>query len=249
MSKFFVEKERIQSGEIIFTGEDAHYMSRVLRLHENDEIEIASDGKNYQGRLKKVTGQEVVVSLIAELNSFAEPPISVTLLQGLPKGDKLELIIQKTVELGVDKIIPIKCSRSVPEWPAKKIETKIERLQKVAESAAAQCGRDRVPTVGTLQNLAEAIASLPEDTLLLIPWEEAEENNLKELLQQEAPQKVAYCIGPEGGFSKEEVQMAVRAGAHVVTLGPRILRTETAAIVTLSLLLYAWGDLGGIKNE
>jgi 16S rRNA (uracil1498-N3)-methyltransferase len=173
----------------------------------------------------------------------AERP-EVTLIQALTKGDKLDIVVQKATELGVARIIPVTSARSVPRLEAVRALGRRARWQKIARDAARQSGRVDVPEVEAVTPLATALSSVGESAFKVMMWEGARQHGLREVLPETQPKRIVIATGPEGGFSLEEVDAARHAGFSVVGLGPRILRTETAALVTLSILGFALGDLG-----
>jgi len=176
-----------------------------------------------------------------------EPALKVILVQGLPKGDKFDLIIEKSTELGVSVILPVRSRRTVVNLEAAKVEKRLARWQRIAQEAAKQYGRAVVPRVEPLRDFAQVVMELSPHGLALIPWEEEKNRSLKEVIAQSKglTGPVTVFIGPEGGFEEEEVMLARQRGANPVSLGPRILRTETAGVAVLAILMYQLGDLGG----
>ncbi|NPV90229.1 MAG: 16S rRNA (uracil(1498)-N(3))-methyltransferase [Firmicutes bacterium] len=236
---------------VIIKGREAHHITRVLRMRPGDELLVLDgSGAEFHGRIKQASPQEVIVTLLSREESTPEPPVRVVLAQGIPKGDKLDLIIQKGTELGLSRLVPLSTPRSVvrpePDW----LEHRAERWRRVAAEAAKQCRRSRLPEIDRVQTLEEALRSIPSGALALIPWEGEGESWLKDLLREKADTpEVWIFIGPEGGWEPGEVAMAREAGVIPVTLGPRILRTETAALALLSILMYERGDMGERKRE
>lgn len=242
---FFIPGEHLNSKKVVLAGETGHHASRVLRLKIGEEITLA-DGRGacFKGRVTAVRRGEVEAEILEILPS-SEPPLSVTLLQGIPKGDKMELIIEKCTELGVKKIVALLTERVILCLDGKAAARKRERWQKVAMAAAQQSRRTCIPSVEGPVELGPALARLPAETLLLVLWEEERNLGLKEVLSEMKPcAHVALLVGPEGGLSRAEVDLARRAGGLAVGLGPRILRTETAGLAGLAALMYEWGDLG-----
>lgn len=230
----------------MLTGETGHHAARVLRLKAGEEITLADErGACFRGRVTAVLEGEVEAELLEDLPSL-EPPLAVTLLQGLPKGEKMDLIIEKCTELGVKRIVPLLTERVIVRVDEQVAHHKRERWQRVARAAAQQSRRSRIPVVELPQTLRAALAGLPADTLLLVLWEGERSLGLKKVLARASPgQPVALVVGPEGGLSQEEVKLACQAGGIPVGLGPRILRTETAGLACLAILMYELGDLGG----
>lgn len=251
--RFFLEQAAEVGDEAELSAGDSRHLSRVLRRVPGDEITVVSANRVFAAELLTV-GDVVRVRLNEELAAYTEAPLELILLQGLAKGERMEIVIQKAVELGVSQIIPVACERSVVRLDAKKAAAKQERWQKIADSAAKQCGRTRLVEVAPVQNMKQALSALPEDCHVLMPWEEADGEGvgmaLKTALSRaDVPRCAAVIIGPEGGLTAEEAGLAAAAGADLVTLGRRILRTETAAIATLAIVMYQWGDLNGLREH
>lgn len=242
--RFFLEDNQVKNQKTLITGADARHIATVLRQQPGDELFLVWREMGYRGRIQSITPEGVVVSLDTPITEHREAPLDFYLLQGLAKGERMELVIQKGVELGVKGIIPVSCRYSVVQLSGKKAEDRRQRWQKIAQSAAKQCGRLVVPDVYPISTLAEAFALLPPETKIVMPWERTVDVPLSDVLHKPAPKKAALVIGPEGGFSLEEAEFAVSQGASLVTLGERILRTETAAIATMAIVMYQWGDLG-----
>ncbi|MEL7567950.1 MAG: 16S rRNA (uracil(1498)-N(3))-methyltransferase [Dehalobacterium sp.] len=248
MNRFFVLPEQIVNAVITITGSDVNHIGRVLRLKAGDQIMVADGtGREYLAELTEIDEQKVEAAIKESLASANEPPLDVYLLQGLPKGEKMELIIQKCTEIGIRKIIPVNMERTVIRLTGEKAEKRRERWQRIAAEAAKQCQRSMVPEVAPICNLTQAIKQLPEPAMLIMPWEEAKDLGLKDFFRNNIPFSgpIALIIGPEGGISRDEALFAEEHGAVKVSLGPRILRTETAGLVALSIILYELGDLGG----
>jgi len=248
MNRFFVLPEQIVNSTITITGSDVNHISRVLRLKTGDDIMVADGtGREYLAELTEIDDQKVEAGIKEELTSGNEPPLDVYLLQGLPKGEKMELIIQKCTEIGIRKIIPVNMERTIIRLTGEKSEKRRERWQRIGAEAAKQCQRSMVPEVAPICSLTQAIKQLPEHTMLMMPWEEEKDSGLKDFFRNNFPFSgpLALIIGPEGGISRDEALLAEEHGAKKVSLGPRILRTETAGLVALSIVLYELGDLGG----
>lgn len=249
MHRFKINPEDI-NGEILLVKErEAHHLSKVLRLTSGDKIEaFDNSGAEYTACIESVNSNQVVCRILEVRQTQNEPSLKVFLLQGLPKADKMELVVQKTTELGIHMIIPVRTSRAVVQLEGKKALDRVARWQKIAEEAAKQCGRSLVPKVAPLVNLAEAVRLLPPGTLLLAAYEAETTMGLKEALRGRKPEAVALVVGPEGGFEPQEIKELQAAGALSISLGPRILRTETAGLAALSMILYELGDLGSVSN-
>lgn len=236
------------------TGSDAEHGARVLRLRPGDRVLLCDgQGWDYEAALLDVAPVRVRARVLAARPSRGEPPVFLTLVQGIPKGDKMDLVVQKAVEVGVSRIIPVFTARTVVAWEAAKAEGRRRRWQRIAYEAAKQAQRGRVPVVEPPVSLNALLKGGPgaddgphgDLGLIILPWEEAGETGLREVLRQRRPGAVTVIIGPEGGLERAEVALAEARGASTVTLGPRVLRTETAGLVAASLILYEWGDLGG----
>ncbi len=243
MHQFFVEPSQIQGNRIVITGGDVNHIKNVLRMKAGDEIAVYNgvDQKEYRCRIEAFDKEEVVCALCFIREDGVELPVQVTLFQGLPKADKMEWIVQKTVELGIHRIVPVATQRSVVRLDPKKAQAKRARWQAVAEAAAKQSRRRVVPQIGEVCTVGEALTQAASMDLKLIPYELAEgmEQTREKIASAKAGQKIALFIGPEGGFAPEEVDAAADAGFFPVTLGKRILRTETAGMTVMAWLVYA----------
>ena len=236
MERFFVEHTAIQGNTATITGEDVAHITRVLRLKQGDEVRICDgQGYEYEARLRELDKQSVRAELFERYAVQTEPEHAVTLYQGLPKSGKMEVIIQKCVELGITAIVPMVTERCVVK-PDADFEKKRVRYQRVAYEAAKQSGRGVIPQVKPLISLSK----LPyaQHGLVLHAYEEEHACTLKQALRASKAQDIAIVIGPEGGFTKEEVELSVANGAQPITLGSRILRTETAGMAMLAMTLY-----------
>ncbi len=234
MPKFFTKPDFIDGNSLTIIGDDVSHISKVLRMSAGDNI-IACDGEgnDYDAVISSVSKTEVVAEIIRKYVCDAEPRVKVTLYQALPKQGKMEYIIQKNTELGVDKIVPVYTKRCVV-----KPTDKTERWSKIAEAAAKQCGRGIIPEVMPTVTFEEALEQMKRHELAIMPYECEEENKLKNILKAEKYNDISIFIGPEGGFDLSEVKAAVNAGVKTVTLGKRILRTETAASAVLPIIMY-----------
>lgn len=242
MYQFFVEPSRIQGRTVMITGGDVNHIKNVLRLRPGEEISVSNgqDGKEYRCGIERLEEDAVVCSLRFIKEEGLELPARITLFQCLPKADKMELVVQKAVELGALEIVPVASARCVVKLDARKAEAKRARWQAIAEAAAKQSKRRVIPQVAAVTPIREAFARAAEMDVKLIPYELAEGMaHTKELIGSVRPgQSVAVFIGPEGGFEEAEIGEAVEAGITPVTLGKRILRTETAGMTVLSWLMY-----------
>lgn len=246
MPRFFAARENISDIQIIIDNEDVNHISRVLRLSEGDKITVCDGrGFDYTAEIAEIESKRIVCKIVEKHKSDTEPNIEVILFQGLPKASKMDYIIQKTTELGISKIAPCALSRCVVKLENEKAERKkTERWQKIAESAAKQSGRGVVPEITAPIRLDSAIEMLKNCDICFAPYECEEEGSLKDvLLSKKNPKKVGFIIGPEGGFDISEIEKIKAAGIPLVTLGKRILRTETAGEAVLSMIMYEIGDI------
>ncbi len=242
MYQFFVKPSQIQGNKIIITGSDVNHMKNVLRMKTGEEIAVKNgvDGKEYRCGIEEFTQDQVVCSLRFIREEGVELPSEIYLFQGIPKADKMEWIVQKAVELGVYEIIPVAVKRCVVKLDEKKAQAKVNRWQGIAEAAAKQCKRGKIPVVRPPMSMKEAAAYAAKTDIKLIPYELAKDMaHTREKIEAIRPgQSVAVFIGPEGGFEESEVETALGAGIEPITLGKRILRTETAGLTVLSWLMY-----------
>ncbi len=240
MKRFFAE---IKDNKVTVSGDEAHHIINVMRMKKGDEfIACVGDETEYLSEITEITETVVYADIKDITRSAAEPEIKVTIFQGLPKGDKLELIIQKAVELGVYEIVPVQTKRAVVKIEEKKKQTKAERWNKISASAAKQSGRGIVPEVKTPVSTKEAAEMMKSFDLAIVAYEEETETTLKSVLKESKDVKtVGIFIGPEGGIDSAEFDILTKSGAKSVTLGKRILRTETAPIAMLAMLMYEYG--------
>ncbi len=245
MQRFFVEPHQIDSEKhaIHITGSDVNHIRNVLRMKKGEELWISDKEKEYHCVIDS-TEEEVLLHILYVQEPDYELKNRIYLFQGLPKADKMELIIQKAVELGAYSVVPVSTRRCVVKLDNKKAEKKVARWQQIAESAAKQSKRMLVPEVHSVMTLKEALAFAKELDVLFIPYELAKGmKETKELIRAIEPGKsIGVFIGPEGGFEEEEVAAAMEAGAKPITLGHRILRTETAGLAVLSVLMFQLED-------
>ncbi|MBS3984739.1 MAG: 16S rRNA (uracil(1498)-N(3))-methyltransferase [Selenomonadales bacterium] len=248
MPRFFLSTRQGERGTI--DGKEAHHLFAVHRHRVGDAIEVVHAGQVLRAEIIEASTRAVTVRLTAQLVS-PEAKLKVTLLQGFPKGDKLELIIQKAVELGVARVLPVTCSRSLAHVPSGKVAARVERWRTIAAEAAKQSGRAVVPEISQPAEFTGAIGEV-QASLKLVAYEVAG-SGLKEVLRRAGENQnldsVACLVGPEGGLSRDEVEAAEAAGFVPVTLGPRILRTETAALTLVSAVMYELGDVGGRNDD
>lgn len=245
MRRFFIEKGAISDADAVISGELFHHIARVLRMQPGDRLILMDEeGWEHQGLIKEIGSDKLIVGLEGStLRKTGEHP-RITLCQGLPKGDKLELIIQKCTELGLDRLIPFTSGRTVPKLDQEREQKRLERWRRIAREASQQAGRPTVPEIASVTPLDRMLDTVDAEVKLLL-WEGEQTRRLKEVMAAlPKPRQVAVIVGPEGGLSREEAELAERRGFVPVTLGDRILRTETAGIAITAILQYQWGDVG-----
>lgn len=244
MYQFFVESSQININDriVIITGSDVNHIKNVLRMKPGDEISVSNgvDGKEYRCGIVSLDSDRVLCELRFVKEDGVELPAKVYLFQGMPKADKMEWIVQKAVELGVHEIIPVAAKRCVVKLDEKKAGVKIARWQGIAEAAAKQSRRGMIPQVTEVLSFSQAVEKAKDMDVKVIPYELAEGmEKTRRIIEEIQPgQSIAVFIGPEGGFEEAEVQEALAGGIEPVTLGKRILRTETAGMTVLSWILY-----------
>ena len=245
MNAFYIEG-RGESGQTVqLKPEDARHCAQVLRMQSGEEFyAVGEGGGRFLAELREVS-RESCTALLREELSDNEAELRVTVYQGLPKADKLELVVQKLTELGAARLVPVKMERCVVKLNDKDGQKKQERLQKIAREAAKQCKRGGCLEVAATQTWKQLRESMAAHDLLLVPWEDARGFGLK-AAREAYPEarNIGIVIGPEGGMSESEVRALEELGAKQITLGPRILRTETAAIAAATMAMLLWGDIG-----
>ncbi len=247
MFNFFASEDSRIGNSFEITGGDCNHIKNVLRMIIKDQILVSFEGKSHLCEISSIDEQRIVADIIEENYNDTSLPISIRLFQGLPKADKMEFIIQKAVELGVDEIIPVEMENCVVKLDAKKKGSKITRWQAIAESAAKQSKRNNIPTVGDVLSFKECVEKANDIDVFLVPYEckegmSATKDALKSI---KSGMTVGILIGPEGGFSEKEIEAIKEKGKGlIISLGKRILRTETAAITAVSMcMLYAETEL------
>ncbi len=251
MPRFFVAPDQINGDQISIIGPDVNHIRNVLRMAPEDNLTVSDgSGTDYYCRISDMTKDEVLLAVIDSWRAFAELPAHMYLFQGVPKGDKMELIIQKAVELGVYQIVPVMMQRTIVKLDEKKKEKRQQRWQSIAESAAKQAGRAMIPKVADVVSFKEALDMCRDMDAVLMPYEKAEGMTAarKCVRSLRGKQAVGIFIGPEGGFAPEEVEMATQCGAVTMTLGHRILRTETAGMTMLSIIMFELEEDGNEGN-
>ena len=243
--RFFVPPESIADGRAVITGDLFRHMAKVLRLKPGTRVLLADgSGTEFAGVIDRVGKEDLAVTL--EESRVAAPAAvpRITLFQGLPKGDKLEFILQKTTELGVAEVVPFAAARSVSRIRKGEEAEKVVRWQRIVQEAARQSGRSSVPQVALAVSMAEVVNMSGHEVKFLL-WEGEKVNRLKDTLAGlPKPESIALIVGPEGGLTAEEAATATDGGFIPVSLGPRIVRTETAGLVMMAILQFYWGDIG-----
>lgn len=241
MPRFFVRTNQISNDNIDIIGEDVKHIKNVLRKQIGDKIEVCNQdtGDSYKCEIKNFSEDEIKTNIIEKLKNIQEK-VQVDIYQGLPKSDKMELIIQKSVELGANAIIPVNMKRCVVKIEGKDEAKKTDRWQKIAESAAKQCGRSFIPEVKNLINVKDICNLINEYDAIIVAYENEKDNTLKSELKKLNSEnlKIGIVIGPEGGLEESDIKLLRENGARIVTLGNRILRTETVALNVLSIIMY-----------
>ena len=239
MPRFFIQKDCIIENEIIIKNDDAFHIARSLRMAVGDEIEVCDDeGVEYSCRLTYIRDELCRCEILESRKAVSEPSVKATLYMAYPKGDKLETVIQKAVELGVFKIVPFESSRCIKRPREDKIEKQTARLERIAGEAAKQCRRGIVPEVTKPISYSEMLTDATKSDLALLCYEAEDGKNIKNAISGQSFSSISIIVGAEGGFSPEEARAATEAGCISVSLGPRILRCETAPLYALSALSY-----------
>ncbi|KMJ55377.1 16S rRNA methyltransferase [Bacillus sp. LL01] len=244
MQRYFVSEHDMKATVVEITGDDVKHISRVMRMQAGDEIICSNNaGRTVQVSIEQIADDKVVGLIKAELEPHTELPIQVTIAQGLPKGDKLELIVQKGTELGVSHFQPYAAARSIVKWEAKKAKKKVERLEKIAKEAAEQSYRERIPTVGESISFGHLLKDAKGYTHVIVAYEEAAKSGEASALTKvlngvQKEDSLLVVIGPEGGLADSEVKELEDAGAILCGLGPRIIRTETAPLYVMAAISY-----------
>ncbi|MBH5318147.1 16S rRNA (uracil(1498)-N(3))-methyltransferase [Paenibacillus sp. GSMTC-2017] len=264
MQRYFVAPEQFRDGAITITGEDAHHAARVMRMKPDEEIIVCDGaGRSVKAVVIEVSPLEIRAKAIEVLAQDSEPAWQITIAQGLPKGDKMELVIQKGTEIGASSFVPFESERVIVQYDGKKEAKRIERWGKIAKEAAEQAHRHTIPTIESVKSWRQMLATIEQYDLALFCYEregadahgrgiakavrewKASRNINNEFVQDDVSPRILLMVGPEGGFSEREAVEVEAAGAVLVGLGKRILRTETAGLVGLTCLLYESGEMEG----
>jgi 16S rRNA (uracil1498-N3)-methyltransferase len=244
MRRFIVPSLAVVDGVATLSGDTYRHMATVLRLGSGDRIFLADgEGREYLGTILHASSGTIAVQVQEQSPAVSGTTPRITLYQGLPKTDKMELILQKATELGVSRVVAFPAERSVTKLDRERAADRVRRWQKIVLEAARQSNRASVPDVALVESLAAALAE-PGGEVNLLLWEEETETRLRDILASPAPHRVSVIVGPEGGLSRNEVGAARQSGYTSVSLGKRILRAETASLALLAIVQHCWGDLG-----
>lgn len=244
MFRYFCSEDNINGNTVMVTGGDARHLKTILRAEIGDLISVVTDSSEYNAEIKEINKEDIICEIVEKIDRNNESKINITLCQGIPKQTKMEDIIQQNVELGVKSFIPLITERTVVKLNDKDREQKkLERWRKIAKESSKQSKRNIIPTVEDIMTVKELMERLKkEDAEVIVPYELEDMKILKDVLSE--PKENYYIIiGPEGGFDIKEIEMFKEAGAHIVTLGKRILRTETAGVVTAAVVMYACNEM------
>ena len=252
MRRLFIKTKL--TDEIRITGSDAHHLMHVMRAKAGQQLIVVDDeGKTAETEITGFSEEAVTLRVRQIIDRSNEPPIGLVLAQCLPKADKMDFIVQKAVELGATSILPLRSTNCVVKYDAKKAAARQLKWQRIADEAAKQCARTIIPRVEPITELKSWLQSLAAqksgDTAFVMCYENGQQQEIRAYLRAAAARCYVVLIGPEGGFSLEEAALAAACGVQTVTLGPRILRAETAALAALSVLQYEKGDLGGRSTK
>ena len=248
MDRFFVDKKNInlENNTCIIEGEDVKHISKVLRGKIGEEIEVCDkDNNEYICEITDISKDLVELNILNKVDIKREANVRVKLYQGLPKGPKMEMILQKLTEVGVDEIILVQTKRSVVKVDDKKEDKKIERWERIIYEAAKQSKRGIIPKLRGVLSFKEALEDMKNNDMNICPYENERTVSIKKAIQNSDINNIGIFVGPEGGITEEEIESVQNIGSHVVSLGPRILRTETASVVASSIVLYELSDIGG----
>jgi 16S rRNA (uracil1498-N3)-methyltransferase len=248
MDRFFVGKNNInlENKTCIIEGEDVKHISKVLRCRIGEELEICdNDNNEYICEITNIDKSQVELNIVEVVDIKRESDLKIKVYQGLPKGPKMEMILQKLTEVGVDEIILVQTKRTVVKVDDKKEDKKIERWERIIYEAAKQSKRGKIPKLRGVLSFKEALADMKENDFNIAPYENERTKSIKQAIKGVDIKNVGIFVGPEGGFEDTEIKAIEEIGGQSVSLGPRILRTETASLVASSIVLYELSDLGG----
>ncbi len=245
MNRFFINKEQINEDRIEILDGDVKHIRDVLRLKQGDEIELACEARIYIGQIEDIQKKKINLRIKDHYQGKNEASRNIILYQGIAKGNKMDFILQKCTEIGVSRFYPLETIRTVVKIKNdKKANSKIDRWQEITEQAAKQSKRDIIPGVEMPLNFNHMIEELRGKKHIIVPYEDERQESLRDSLSSIEGEDIHLVIGPEGGFDPEEIKRLKEIGAKIVSLGPRILRTETAALVASTMIFYELGDLG-----
>lgn len=245
MRRFYYNSPLAIRDIITLDGENSKHITTVLRMEIGNDIEIIANALSYHATITELSRDGVLVCINHQITQNYESNIRIHLLQGMPKGEKLELILQKSTELGVHSFTIVPMARSIAQIKGDKAGKKLERYTKIIENAGKQCGRQLIPNIDIAPNLSTALANLPKDCQIFVAWEEENKLGFKEILRSCVAEDIAIIVGPEGGIETREIEEILAFGGKSISLGKRILRTETAGLALVSIIQYELGDLGG----
>lgn len=248
MDRFFVEKKNVnlENNTCIIEGEDVKHISKVLRCRVGEELEICdNDNNEYICEITNIDKSQVDLNILKRVDIKRESDLKIKVYQGLPKGPKMEMILQKLTEVGVDEIILVQTKRTVVKVDDKKEDKKIERWERIIYEAAKQSKRGKIPKLRGVLSFKEALADMKENDFNIAPYENEKTKTIKQAIKGKDINNIGIFVGPEGGFEDTEINAIEEMGGQSVSLGPRILRTETASLVASSIVLYELSDLGG----
>jgi 16S rRNA (uracil1498-N3)-methyltransferase len=245
VSRFYVPKSCIKGNTIAVDGEEAHHIIDVMRLKPSDEI-VAFDGsgKEYAGRISGISGRSVLIEIIRTIAPRASAGVEITLIQAVPKKSKMDYIVEKSTELGVSSVVPVVTKRTIPDWDGDKRSLRARRWRKIAVEASKQCGRADIPSISEIEDLAAFLKMAKGFDLAMIATLDSgagEAESLKKALRNFKGNRVAIAIGPEGDFTPDEVALCRESGFRPVTLGSRVLKSDTAGLAALAVLEYELG--------
>ena len=248
MDRFFVDKKNIniENNTCIIEGEDVKHISKVLRCRIGEELEVCDNNNNeYICEITNIDKNQVELNILEKVDIQRESDLKIKVYQGLPKGPKMEMILQKLTEVGVDEIILVQTKRTVVKVDDKKEDKKLERWERIIYEAAKQSKRGKIPTLRGVLTFKEALADMKENDFNIAPYENEKTKSIKQAIKGVNINNIGIFVGPEGGFEETEIEAIEDIGGQSVSLGPRIIRTETASLVASSIVLYELSDLGG----
>lgn len=243
MSRFFVPKDMIKGRRMVITGKEAHHILDVMRLKVSDKVTtFDGSGKEYIGIIREADRKSLEVEIIETRAACPKEHIKITLIQALTKKEKIDYIIEKATELGVSRVVPVFTERTIPVWDDEKRRAHVERWRKTAREAAKQCGRSDVPEIAEIEDFSSAAAKMPGEDLRLIAVLSEETVPIADAVAGCKPKGIVIAIGPEGDFTLQETEAAKKGGFKPVSLGPRVLKSDTAGLAAIAILNYEFED-------